>query len=292
MKTVLGRTGWFAGLALAMAFVAPALAAQSTTMPSTLRYGSGLMDIPVASVLPHMTITGTYSGFFMDLGRTLEIDASGDPVAFGAGVDKFYSDASLAVGLFNRVELGATLQSFNAAASGGNQWGVFGRVQLLQPEKRGIDLAAGGRYVTAPGFADGVSYQPTRLGFSDRRFRESYPGLDNVNTELSLYGVASAHIRGFDEGLLPEHDLTFSLGYGTGMFQEGDQLSFYHADRWTRIYSTCTRLNRYRTSGSRSAPRVLATSRRSTCGNWETRSPSWMTSPPRSWISGRIIEVS
>lgn len=236
MKTVLGRTGWFAGLALAMAFVAPALAAQSTTMPSTLRYGSGLMDIPVASVLPHMTITGTYSGFFMDLGRTLEIDASGDPVAFGAGVDKFYSDASLAVGLFNRVELGATLQSFNAAASGGNQWGIFGRVQLLQPEKRGIDLAAGGRYVTAPGFADGVSYQPTRLGFPDRRFRESYPGLDNVNTELSLYGVASAHIRGFDEGLLPEHDLTFSLGYGTGMFQEGDQLSFYHADRWTRIY--------------------------------------------------------
>ena len=106
MKTVWGRTGWLAGLALSTFLSASALAAQSTTMPSTLRYGSGLMDIPVASVLPHMTITGTFSGFFMDLGRTLEIDASGDPIAFGGPVDKFYSDTSLAIGLFDRAELG------------------------------------------------------------------------------------------------------------------------------------------------------------------------------------------
>ena len=228
MNRVFGRTGCFAGLALSTLLAAPALAAQSTTMPSTLRYGSGLMDIPVASVLPHMTITGTYSGFFMDLARTLEIDASGNPIAFGGPVDKFYSDASMAIGLFDRAELGATLQSFNAAASGGNQWGLFGRLQLLQPQTMGIGLAVGARYVTAPGFADGVSYQPTRLGISDRRFRESYTGLDDVNTELTLYGVASAHIRGFDQGALPGHDLTFALGYGTGMFQEGDQLSFYN----------------------------------------------------------------
>jgi hypothetical protein len=186
------------------------------------------MDIPVASVLPHMTITGTYSGFFMDLGRSLEIDANGNPIAYGGEVDKFYSDASLAVGLFDRAELGATLQSFNAATAGGNQWGFFGRLQLLQSQKWGIGLALGGRYVTAPGFADGVSYQPTRLGISDRRFRESYAGLDDVNTELSLYSVASAHIRGFDQGSLREHDLMSSLGYGTGMFQEGHQLSFYN----------------------------------------------------------------
>ena len=228
MKTVLGGTGWFTGLALSTFLTAPALAAQTTTMPSTLRYGSGLMDIPVASVLPHMTITGTYSGFFMDLGRSLEIDESGNPIAYGGTVDKFYSDASLAVGLFDRAELGATLQSFDAATAGGDQWGLFGRLQLLQPQRRGIGLAVGGRYVTAPDFADGVSYQPTRLGIADRRFRESYPDLDDVNTELSLYGVASAHIRGLDQGSLPNHDLTFSLGYGTGMFQEGDQLSFYN----------------------------------------------------------------
>jgi hypothetical protein len=175
-----------------------------------------------------MTITGTYSGFFMDLGRSLEINASGDPIGFGAGVDQFYSDGSLAIGLFDRAELGASLQSVNDAAAGGNMWGIFGRVQLMRPTNQGLSLAVGGRYVTAPDFGDGTSYQPTRLGFADRRFRETYTGLDDVNTELSLYGVATAHVRGFDQGSLPPHDLTFSAGYGTGMFQGGDRLSFYN----------------------------------------------------------------
>jgi hypothetical protein len=228
MKTVRGRTGWLAGLAVAALVSAPALEAQTTTLPSTLRYGSGLMDIPVASVLPHMTITGTYSGFFMDLGRSLEVDAGGNGVGFGAGVDKFFADASVAVGLFDRAEFGMSLQSLNDANAGGNIWGLFGRVQLVQPTNQGIGLAVGGRYVTAPGFNDGTTYQPNRLGFPDNRFRESYTGLDDVNTELSLYGVATAHIRGFDDGPLPEHDMTFSLGYGTGMFQGGDDLGFYN----------------------------------------------------------------
>ena len=228
MKTVRGRTGTLSGLVLAALLAAPALEAQTTTMPSTLRYGSGLMDIPVASVLPHMAIIHTYSGFFMDLDRTLEIDGSGDAIGFGGALDKFYSDASVAIGLFDRVEVGATLQSFNDASSGGNVWGLFGRAQLVQPTNQGLGLAVGGRYVTAPKFGDGVSYQPTRLGIPDNRFRKSYTGLDDINTEVSLYGVASAHIRGFDQGALPEHDLTFALGYGTGMFQEGDELPLYN----------------------------------------------------------------
>ncbi|MDA0312134.1 MAG: hypothetical protein O2992_08460 [Gemmatimonadetes bacterium] len=92
-----------------------------------------MIDIPVASVLPHMTITGTHSGFFMDLGRTLEIDGAGNGLAFGPGYDKFYQDASVAVGLFDRAEIGATFQSLNGATSGGNIWGIFGRVALIQP---------------------------------------------------------------------------------------------------------------------------------------------------------------
>jgi len=230
MKTVRGRTGWLAGLGLGLAALvsAPALEAQTTNSPSTLRYGSGLMDIPVASVLPHLTVTGTYSGFFMDLGRTLEIDGGGNGVGLGTGYDKFYSDASVAVGLFDRAEFGLSVQSLNDAAAGSNVWGLFGRVQLVQPTNQGVGFAVGGRYVTAPGFGDGTAYQPNRLGFADRRVRESYTGLSDVNTELSLYGVASAHIRGFDEGFLPEHDMTFALGYGTGMFQDGDALPFYN----------------------------------------------------------------
>ncbi|MFQ5538099.1 MAG: hypothetical protein ACE5GJ_11705 [Gemmatimonadota bacterium] len=217
------------GLVVLALSAGSAIQAQTTTMPSTMRYGSGLIDIPVASVLPHMAITGTYSGFFMSLDRTIEIDGSGDAVGFGSGYDKFYQDASVAVGLFDRVEVGTTIQSLNDQSAGGNMWGVFGRVQLLQPTNQGFGLAVGGRYVTAPDFGDGVEYQPGRLGFPDNRFRKSYTGLSSdVNTELSLYGVATAFVRGFDDGFLPSHDMSFSLGYGTGMFNEGDALGFYN----------------------------------------------------------------
>lgn len=225
MKTRFGRLA--AVFALAALLTAPALQAQTTTMPSTLRYGSGLMDIPVSSVMPHLSFTGTFSGFFMDLDRTLEIDGSGNAIGFGPAVDKFYQDASVAVGLFDRLEVGASIQSLNEANAGSNMWGLFGRLQLVQPVNQGIGLAVGGRYVTAPDFGTGTSYQPGRLGFPDDRFQETYTGSDDVNTELSLYGVASAYIRGFDDGFLPNHDMTFSLGYGTGMFQDGDKLGFY-----------------------------------------------------------------
>lgn len=235
MKTVRSGAARFAGFALAALLAAPALQAQTTTMPSTLRYGSGLMDIPVASVLPHMAITGTYSGFFMEMGRTVDINAAGDIIGYGLGTDrKFYSDASLALGLYDRAEVGATIQSLNDAGAGGNIWGLFGRVNVFKPTNQGLGLAVGGQYVTAPDIT-GVSAQPTRLGIPDERFREAYTGKEDVSTELSLYAVTTAHVRGFDQGFLPKHDLTFSLGYGTGMFQDGDELSFYKfaaSDGW------------------------------------------------------------
>ncbi len=210
---------------VALLCVAP-LQAQTSTMPSTLRFGSGLMDIPVASVLPHLAITGTYSGFFMKLDRTLQLDNNGNNAGFGPGVDKFYSDGSIAVGLFDRVEIGTTIQSLGDAASGGNVLGVFGRVSLYQPTDQGIGFAVGGRYVKAPDFGNGLDLQSSRLGFADPRMRQQYPGMAEVKTDLSLYGVATAYVRGLD-ALLPKHDLTLSLGYGTGMFQKGDRYDFY-----------------------------------------------------------------
>ena len=57
---------------------APSAMSQTTKMPSTLRWGSGLIDVPVASVLPHLAITGTYSGFNTSIERTLLTDAQGD----------------------------------------------------------------------------------------------------------------------------------------------------------------------------------------------------------------------
>ena len=230
MTTATVRVAAVGGILLAAFLSAqPAPAQQTPSMPSTLRYGSGLLDIPVSSVLPHLKITGTFSGFFVGLDRRVQVDGAGVPTGFGGAVQDFFSDASLAIGLLDRFETGLSLQSFGGAS--GDIWGLFSRVRLWEPIDQGIGLAAGARYLTSPDFGDGRDYSPGRLGFADERFGRNLTG----GTNLSLYGVATAYLRGFDGGRLPKNDLTFTLGYGGGMFREGGRLGFYgpgHANGW------------------------------------------------------------
>lgn len=199
-------------------------AGQTPTMPSTLRYGSGLIDIPVSSVLPHFMGTATYSGHWVGLDRTALVDGAGNTVGFGPGASAYHWDSSVAVGLFDRAEAGVAVQSLKAGDAGGKVWGLFGRVRLWEPVDQGLGLAVGARYLTSPDFADGARYAPSRLGFSDPRLARSY----TKGSNLTPYGVATAYLRGFDAGgRVWENDITFSLGYGGGMFKQGGELDFY-----------------------------------------------------------------
>lgn len=218
-------------VALVLIGCAQLAAAQAPSMPSTLRYGSGLLDVPVSSVLPHLAITGTLSGFWVGLDRRVEVGPFGDETGYSGPVDEIYTDGALAIGLFDRLETGVSLQSLGDAASGGNLWGLFGRIRVWEPVDQGLGLAMGARYLTGPSFGDGVRYVPGRLGFADRRLARSYTG----GTKLTVYGVATAYLRGFDGGRIPENDMTFSLGYGSGMFHAGGKLDLYsdgHANGW------------------------------------------------------------
>lgn len=241
MKMVRSRTGWLSGLLAGVTVLAtaPGLAAQSTKMPSTLRYGSGYLDTPSASVIPHLAIMGTFSGFWLDSDVTIETGSAGQVVGVTeGGRDDFMGDGSVTLGLFDRLEIGTTLQSFNDSDQGGNIWGAFGRLAILRPETQGIGLAVGARYVTAPEFDDNVDYMPNRLGFPDRRFTadlsddaDGFLDDEGIDTELTAYAVASAFLRGLESSWLPEHDFTFSLGWGNGMFAEGENQAWYkHAD--------------------------------------------------------------
>ncbi|MBT8487372.1 MAG: hypothetical protein HKO77_05555 [Gemmatimonadetes bacterium] len=210
--------------------------AQTPTMPSTLRYGSGLMDIPVSSVLPHLHVTGTLSGFYSSIGQRVDVGESGAVTGFGRARSEWFTDAAFAMGLLDRFETGVSIQSLGDEASGGDVWGLFGRIRLWEPVDQGLGLALGGRWLTSPSFGDGESYAPGRLGFPDERLRDDYSGsARGLGSELSLYAVASAYLRGFDGGPLPENDLSFTLGYGGGMFRSGGDLDFYapdHTNGW------------------------------------------------------------
>ena len=226
------RTVLALGVLAAAAAAQTAPTAQTPTMPSTLRYGSGLLDIPVSSVLPHMSGTATYSGFWVGLDRTVRVDGAGNPVGFGPAADAYHWDTSVAFGLFDRGEAGVSLQSLKDDAGGGDVWGLFGRLRLWEPIDQGVGLAVGARYLTSPDFGDGAEYAPSRLGFPDRRLARGYTG----GTSFSGYGVATAYLRGFDAGgRLWENDMTFTLGYGGGMFKQGGAVGFYgdgNANGW------------------------------------------------------------
>ncbi len=234
MKRHANSGGWVPAFIVAVVGLAnlPPLHAQGTKMPSTLRYGSGFFNVPAASTLPHMAITGTYSGFGIAVDDRVLISRRGlEKGRLAPRFTEWAQDASVAIGLFDRVELGASFQNFADADNGGNMVGGFGRVALLNPSSSGLGLAVGARFVTGPSFAGGAhDYMPTRLGFPDIRFYGQYEGglVDDVSTTFSPYVMGTFRLAGLDAGFLPEHDLTFGLGYGAGMFGDsGRQLSWY-----------------------------------------------------------------
>lgn len=225
-------SGWLARMApratalplLALAFLVPPGGAQTVgTMPATLRYGSGLIDIPAALVLPHLAFMATYSGFGASAAETVVPDSPGATIPTGGRFERWFSDGSLSLGLFDRVEVGATLQHYADRDHGGRVYGAFGRFALLRPTTRGLGLAAGLRYVTSPSFGGDV--QPNRLGYPDWRVTRSAPGAEDFGGNFSPYVVGTFVFPGF-AGSAP-YDVTLHAGWGGGLFRAGRDLEFY-----------------------------------------------------------------
>ena len=217
--------GLWGGLPIALA-LAPGVAAQTTKVPSTLRHGSGLMDIPVAGVLADRAFTVTYSGFWTSNDTDVTTDASGNITGTETFPGSWNGDLGAALGLFDLLELGGNLQSLNDAADGGTLWGAFGRLSILSPQTQPIGLAVGGRYASSPDFGDGVDYAPNRLGRPDRRLRNQL-GAERIDTGFSFYAVAGWDLPGLPSTFLPEHDFSFTVGWGNGMFEESGELDWY-----------------------------------------------------------------
>lgn len=225
IRNMLNPAGFGTGIFLALALMVSAqpVTAQNLRMPTTLRYGSGLLDIPVASVLAHGSLSLSYSGFKLSTDRTIMLDRSGRVGDPKEGIDKWLSDGALAIGLFNRVEIGASIQHFDEEENGGNMFGGFARVSLLPSSMQRFGLAAGARYVTSPGYGAGfMDVQPGRLGHPDYRVLQSPAAGEEFSSNLSPYVVATANA--VSSGSV---DMTLTAGWGMGMFSAGSDLDFY-----------------------------------------------------------------
>ena len=201
-------------------------AGQNSNMSSTLRWGSGLLDVPVATVLPHLAVAGTYSGFGISVSERLVVTRSGEFIARGEPYEKWVSDGSIAVGLFDRAEVGVSIQHYDDATEGGNLLGGFARLSVLPSSVKGFDLAVGARYVTSPSFDPFEDeFRPNRLGYPDSRIL-SDAGRE-FDSNLSPYAVVTAQTAGPSGGFLPEHDISLTLGWGSGLFSAGDDVDFH-----------------------------------------------------------------
>ena len=138
-RIVRSPAGWTAALAAAFFAVGPLQAQYSTKMPSTLRWGSGHVDVPSASVLPNKAIVGTYSGFYANIDDDLIIGSNGEIIGSRGELRKWYSDMSLGVGLFDRLELGAALHALDDGGSG-SLFGAYGQLALLRPTRTGAGV--------------------------------------------------------------------------------------------------------------------------------------------------------
>ncbi len=230
MKVLQRRMCWIPALAVSFA-LAPALGAQTTKMPTTPRWGTGHVDVPSAAVLPHLALVGTASGFWVDIDNNLAVSEHGWISGTSGPFEEFYQDAAVALGLFNRIDLGVVLHSLNDGEAGGGSGtlaGAFGQLALLSPgaASSGLGFAVGLRTVTQPDYGSGGAHATGRLGFPDNTFR-SYGPDHELNTQWTSYAVASAFLQGLDNAWLPMHDFTFSLGWGNGLFRSGASLPWY-----------------------------------------------------------------
>ena len=217
------------GLPVAL-IVASGVAAQTTKVPSTLRHGSGLMDIPVAGVLANRAWTVTYSGFWTSNDTDVTTDASGDITGTEAFRGGWNSDLAVARGLFDLLEFGVNIQSLGDTEKGGTLWGAFGRLSILSPQTQPIGLAVGGRYASSPDFGDGILYAPNRLGTADRRLRRQL-GSRRIDTGFSFYAVAGWDLPGLPVLPFAGARLLLHCGLGKRALQGGGWIGLVYIGR-------------------------------------------------------------
>jgi hypothetical protein len=211
---------------------APALAAQDTAplstlpaaadailYPSTLDYGTGLVDIPVAWVSPNSgDVWVTASGKIVNYCTT--------PCTINFG-DKFNSNLSIDTHWKQRFSVGLSVYSQNP------DYGFFGQALILkqQPSKMWPSIALGFRNLGPDTHEErflvghDISVSPTG-GIADT----VPPYARHFQSTPTVYAVATREVQAGTNGAA-----SFSLGYGSGIFHDDGQLGRNYNDKGTIV---------------------------------------------------------
>lgn len=218
------RCGALAALLLASAGTAGA----QQSYPQTLYWGSGLIDVPVAWVSP---VSGDFALGFS--GKSI----TGSRVSTGLGIGYgLNTNFALSASVFGRVEAGLSIFSDDP------EWGLFARALLVNEEQfRGRSGLAGWIPSVAVGIRNVGPYSKIdRYGLG---YHLSPPTSTNPNTEKvadslhmgfstgnSVYGVVtkSFQLAELHAGW-PNVGLSFSVGYGDGLFKSDGGLGAAYA---------------------------------------------------------------
>ncbi|HEX6058374.1 MAG TPA: hypothetical protein VFZ11_05095 [Gemmatimonadaceae bacterium] len=209
------------GLAVAGLAAGPAGAQETDTFGQTLYWGSGLIDIPVAWVAP---LSGDFALNYS--GKTFEVDPTQPKINYDGSIN---SQLTFSVALWGRIEAGV------AAYSANPEQGFFGRALLLREGNLAVPgasrwlpgVAVGVRNVGPYEHIDrfGVGYRllpPDEANNARHQPDDLHQGFDTRNT---IYGVAT---KGFALSDIrpnwPAVDVSVSLGYGNGLFQDHGDL--------------------------------------------------------------------
>lgn len=219
-------------LAALLVMIPAGAQAQQMSYPQTLYWGSGLVDIPVAWVSP---LSGDFS--LAISGKTVK----GSELSSGLGVGKgINSNFAVYTSILSRAEVG--LSVFSDAP----EWGFFGRGLLLNEEdfrgKSGVvgwipSLAVGienvGPYSHIDRFGLGYFLTPP-TNANPNRDHEPDSLHANFSTAETVYGVAtkSFSLQELDRNW-PNVGLSFSVGYGNGLFKDDGGLGAAYAHHST-----------------------------------------------------------
>jgi hypothetical protein len=220
---------WLLGVAAltVLSTVCVRTAAAQDEFPQTRYWGTGLIDIPVASVSP---LSGDFT-----------IQYAGTGYQTSAQVPLYHnslnSQGNLTIALFGRAEIGVT------AFSGDPEQGFSGQLLLLRAQDFNPtsplhflpNVAVGIRnvgpysHIDRFGIGYGESVNPNGGSAPVIRVDSVHSSFDTKN---SVYGVATKGFLLSDlKSSLPEIGLDFTVGYGDGLFSN-------HGNLPTRVYAS------------------------------------------------------